>query len=136
MSPRIWTGLLGVFFALTTAILLAVGLTLVMPGTSFDAIWLLRPSRQAMLMPYRMLLGPGFLALTVPMALAGFGCFARRPWARRLAIAIFAANGTGDFVQLLMGHAAEGLIGIAVAGLLVYALTRPRAKEAFARALS
>lgn len=123
---------IAVFFAIATCILISIGWALAMPGTFFDAIWLLRPSREAMLMPYRALLGPGFLALAIAMALASFGCFARRPWGRWLAIAIFAANGTGDFVQILMGHVVEGVIGVIVAGALIYFLTRRSVAEAFA----
>lgn len=93
---------LGLFFLLATAILLAAGTSLVLPGTALDAIWLLRPDRRAALTAWRA--GPAFLVLAVPMAAAAIGCFKRRPWARWLAIGILAVNGLGDAAQLAFGR--------------------------------
>jgi hypothetical protein len=131
-GARLLTLALGVFFTLATTILLTVGIALLVPGTAFDAIWSLKPERQPELMAWRTLAGPGFLALSVPMLAAGVGCFLRRPWARWLAMAIFAANGVGDAVQLVLGHWLEGAIGVTVAGFLIVVLWR--SKAAFHRA--
>ena len=81
--------LLAVFFAGATCILIAVGAALLHPGTALDAIWRLKPDREPVLMAHGELLAPVFLLLAVPMALASFGCFARRAWARWLAIATY-----------------------------------------------
>lgn len=124
---RAITILLGVFFTIATCILVIAGITLLWSGTPLDAIWHLRPERHTELMVWRDIAGPGFLALAVPMVMAGIGCFLRRPWARWLAIAIFAANGLGDAVQLVIGHWLEGAIGVTVAGLLIVALWRSKA---------
>jgi hypothetical protein len=124
--------LLAAFFAIATCILFSVGLALVYPGaTPFDAIWTLKPERRALLMPYRMLAGPGFIALAMVFVLDSAGCFLRRDWGRKLAIVIFAANGIGDVVQLSLGHYLEGAIGVTVAGFLILALTRPHVRAAF-----
>jgi len=123
--------LLTIFFALATCILLAVGCALLLPGTKLEAIWAAYPARRSMLMPYRLWLGPGFLALTAVMASTCIGCFLRRRWSWRLAVAIFAANGLGDTIQLLLGHILEGGIGVAVAGTILFYLTRPRVRNSY-----
>ena len=125
--------LLALFFLAATGVLISVGISLLLPGTPLDAIWLLRPDRQALLMPYRQYVGPGFLALAIPMALASVGCFLGKPWGWWLAVAIFAANGIGDAVQLLTGHLLEGAFGLVVAGALIFWLTRPQVRAAFGR---
>ena len=129
---RIAITLLAVFFAIATCILIGVGTALLHPGTALDAIWRLKPDREPELMARRALVGPAFLLLAVPMAVASFGCFIRRPWGRWLAIAIFTINGIGDLVQLAIGHVAEGGIGVAIAACLISYLMRPRTKAAFA----
>ena len=124
--------LLGVFFALATLILVSVSTALFFPGTAAEIVWKTYEARRAMLMPYRVWLAPGFLALAVAMASASFGCFSQRAWGRLLAIAIFTVNGAGDVVQLFHGNVVEGAIGVVAAGLLIFWLSRPSVKEAFA----
>lgn len=118
--------LLGVFFALATLILIAVGSALLLPGSALENVWRLYEARRAMLMPYREWLGPGFLALALVMAAASAGCFARRDWGRKLAIAIFAVNGLGDVVQLFLGRVLEGAVGVTIATALIVLLARLR----------
>jgi hypothetical protein len=70
---------LGVFFfAIATCILLGVGMALLMPGSKLEVIWKLYPARRSIHMPYRMWLGPEFLALSIVMVSASIGCFRRR----------------------------------------------------------
>jgi hypothetical protein len=123
--------LIAIFFGAATVILIAAGLALLLPGTAAEIVWRLYPARQALLMPYREWLGPGFLALSAVMAAASFGCFARRRWAWGLAVAIFAANGIGDIAQLAMGHVVEGGIGVAVTAAVLFYLSRAATKAAF-----
>jgi hypothetical protein len=118
--------LIAIFFALASVILVSVGTALLVPGSPLDAIWRLYPARRALLMPHRAWLGPGFLALAVAMASASVGCFRRRRWGWWLAVAIFAANGLGDAIQLVMGHILEGGIGVAAAGAILFYLSRAR----------
>jgi len=82
-------------------------------------------------MTYRMWLRPGFLILAVVMASPSIGCFRRRIWGWRQAIAIFVINGLGDAGQIFIGHLLEGGIGVAVAGAILFCLSRPKAREIF-----
>jgi hypothetical protein len=123
---------IAIFFAAATVILVCAGAALSFPGSRLDAIWSLYPERRALLMPYRAWLGPGFLALAIAMAAASAGCFRRRGWGWRLAVAIFAVNGLGDLTQLVMGRVLEGGVGVAVAGAILFYLTRANVRKAFA----
>jgi len=122
---------LGIFFDLATCVLLLVGFALLWPGTIVDVIWLLKPDRQALLMPYRLWLAPMFVLFAIPAACASYGLLYRKDWARQLAVAIFAANGIGNIVQIALGHAFEGSIGVVAATALVFLLTRDSVRGQF-----
>jgi hypothetical protein len=123
--------LIAIFLAAATCVLVGVGTALAYPGTNLEAIWRLYPARRAQLMPYRVWLVPGFLALAIPMALASIGCFRHRKWGWWLAVAIFAVNGLGDVAQLVMGRFLEGGIGVAAASVILVYLVRPGVRNAF-----
>lgn len=125
--------LIAIFFAIATSILLGVGIALLRPGSMLEVIWKLYPARRALLMPYRMWLGPGFLILAIVMVLASVGCFRRRIWGWWLASAIFVINGLSDAGQLLTGHFLEGGIGVAVAGAILFYLSRPKVRGTFTK---
>jgi uncharacterized membrane protein YccC len=96
-----------------------------------EVIWKLYPARRALLMPYRMWLGPGFLILAIFMVFASVGCFRRRVWGWWLAVAIFVINGLSDAGQILLGHFLEGGIGVAVAGAILFFFSRPKVRGTF-----
>jgi hypothetical protein len=123
--------LIAIFFAIATCILLGVGIALLRPGSMLEVIWKLYPARRALLMPYRMWLGPGFLILAIVMVSASVGCFRRRIWGWWLAIAIFVVNGLSDAGQILIGHFLEGGIGVAVASAILFYLSRPKVRGTF-----
>jgi len=123
--------LFAIFFDLATTILICIAIALIWPGTPFDVVWLLQPEREAMLMPYHLLLGPLFLVLAIPGACAVYGFITRQSWARELAIAIFVANGVGNAMQIAFGHPLEGLIGATIAAALVFYLTRDAVRSEF-----
>jgi len=83
-------------------------------------------------MPYRMWLAPAFLMLAIVMVSASIGCFRRRIWGWWLAVAIFLVNGLGDVAQIFMGHFLEGGIGVAATGVILFYLSRPNVRGAFA----
>lgn len=125
--------LIALFFAVATGILLGAGGALLLPGSKFETIWTLYPARRALLMPYRLWLGPGFLVLAVATAAASAGCFRRRLWGWWIAVAIFALNGLGDVAQLALGHFLEGGVGIAASGATIFYLSRLRLRGVFER---
>jgi hypothetical protein len=88
--------LIAIFFAVASCILLNVGTALLLPGSKLGAIWVLYPARRSLLMPYRIWLGPEFLALAIGMIAASTGCFRQRKWGWWLAVGIFLVNGISD----------------------------------------
>lgn len=123
--------LIAIFFALATCVVLGVGTALLFPGSKLEVLWSLYPARRVMLMPYRVWLGPAFLALSLAMASASLGCFLQYKWGWWLAVAIFGVQGLSDVGELLAGHLVEGGIGVSAAGALLFYLSRPHVRAAF-----
>lgn len=131
MNKRLGLFAIAIFFASATGVLLGAAAALALPGSGFEVIWRLYPARRAVMMPHRVWLAPGFLALAIPMALASIGCFRHRKWGWRLAVAIFALSGLGDAVQIAMGRCLEGGVGVAAAGVTLFYLSRTGVRSAF-----
>jgi hypothetical protein len=118
-------------FAASACIVTLVGVTLLFPGTALDRMWLLKPVAHAQLLAYRVWSGPAFLMLAPVFALAAFGCLSRKRWGWRMAIAIFAIQGAGDFANGLAGDLVSGAVGLVAAGAIIYGLTRRRVAAQF-----
>ena len=95
-------------------------------------IWLLNPPRRVELAPYAAWIGPGFIALGVPIVATAIGFLRRRRWAWWLALVMLFGNMFGDLAQLVMGRVFEGLFGVAAVGLVLVYLTRRRVRASFA----
>jgi hypothetical protein len=65
------------------------------------------------------------------MALASVGCLRHREWGWWLAVSIFAINGFGDAIQMVLGHFLEGGIGVVVTGALLFYLFRRGVRDFF-----
>ena len=120
-----------VFFVIASSICICAAFTVLLPGTPLSSIWAIKPDVFVTLNELRPWSGISFLALSVLMGVAAWGCWLGRLWAWRLAIAIFVANGFGDLVQIFNGRVFEGALGSTVVLALVFWLTRPRVKAAF-----
>jgi hypothetical protein len=117
---------MGVFLFFGATMALLAGVTLAWPGTILDGIWRLNPSAYRQLAPLGRVVGIGFLFLSTVMAIAGTGWFKRKIWGWWVAVGILATQCLGDLANVVMGHVAQGLIGVSVAGgLLFYLLRRP-----------
>jgi hypothetical protein len=125
--------LLGAFFGFATIMCLIAGVSLLTPSGPLDWIWSVKPGEHAQLLRLGPWVGIGFLLLAIVMASASIGSFARRHWARGLAIGIFIVNALGDAARIPFGAAAEGISGLAVTGVLIWWLTRPRIRALFDR---
>jgi len=125
--------LLGGFFAFATLLCAFAGTTLLVPGGPLDALWSVKPDERGQLLALGPGIGAAFLALAVVMALTSYGAFARRGWARRLAIAVFVVNAFGDMLRIPAGAVAQGLVGVAVTAAIVGWLMRPPVRRVFDR---
>lgn len=121
MKQALGVRLVGVFLALSTAMLVATVITLLFPGTAVDGIWAVKPEEYARLLQHRWLAGTGFLMLGIVMALAAAGWWRSRRWAWWLVQGILAANMLGDVGRAAGGEVWEGLMGVVlVLALLAY----------------
>ena len=123
----------GGFFALASAITLVVTITLLRPGGPLDGVWRVKPAAHAQLLAIGPLAGLGFLGFSAVAAATSLGCFQHRRWAWRLAIAVFVLNGLSDAARIPFGAVAEGVLGAAATGLIVWWLTRPGVRALFPR---
>jgi hypothetical protein len=94
-------------------------------------IWILKPDEYHQLLAIGSIVGFGFLLLAIIMAVTSIGCFAGRIWGWRLAIIVISANAIGNGLRALTGEIVEGLVGLAIAGGVLWLLFRPRFHRAF-----
>lgn len=110
------------------------GTTLTWRGTALDRIWALNPRAYSQLAPFGAKAGILLFLVGFVLAISGIGWFKRRIWGWRLAVAIIATQVVGGFVNVVMGHGAEGAIGVTVAGGLLFYLFRTPVRAVFRRA--
>jgi hypothetical protein len=122
--------LLTVFFLFGTVMTALAGASLLMPG-ALNWIWLRKPEEHRLLAALGPLVATGFIGLSVLMALTAYGVWRRRRWGWALAAIIFAVNGLSDLARAVTGSLWEGLLGAAIAALILWWLFRPSVRELF-----
>jgi len=101
------------------------GLTLLLPGTFFDALWALNPLAHAQLTALGRWAALPFAFVSPMLALAATGWFRHRRWGWTLGVTIIAINLAGDLAQILFGERWKGIIGVVLAtALLAYLMRR------------
>jgi hypothetical protein len=123
--------LVGIFISLGAVVLLLAAITLLWPGSILDTIWEVNPEGYSEMMPYRVVVGIMFLVLSQVFVISVRGWFKQRKWGWVCVIGIFAANAAGDFGRLLSGDFKGGLLGLCIAGLIIFYLTKPSIKTLF-----
>lgn len=123
---------IGVFFVVGAVLTVASGLTLLFPGTLLDRIWFFKEDAHRQLLTLGRPAGLLFLLLTIALLLAGMGWLKRRLWGWRLGVVLITTNLAGDIVRTFLGSWIEGTLGILLAGLLLFYLTRPGVRGYFA----
>jgi hypothetical protein len=123
----------GIFLLVGAVAASIAGMTLVWRDTALDHIWALNPRGYRELAPFGKTAGLLFLFLGATLAAAGIGWFKRCVWSWRLALAIMITHVVGDIVNIVLGHAVEGAIGVAAGGALLFYLLRGSVRAAFKR---
>jgi hypothetical protein len=105
--------------------------TLAWPGSALDVAWSVNPEGHAGLRS----LGPvaivGMAVLSATMVVTALGLVALRRWAWWIAVVGLAANATGDLATTIATGEPRTLIGVPVAGLIVWWLTRLEVRSRF-----
>ena len=130
-SPPRGITAIGVFLLFGAVMAFIAGTSLITRGTAFHRMWALNPRAYDKLVPLGKSVGLLFLSLAVALALAATGWLKRRRWGWQLAVATIGTQVLGDFVNIFLGRAVEGLVGVAIAGALFFYITRSRVRAAF-----
>ncbi len=133
LAPKPSRGLtaVGIFLVFGAVMATLAGTSLRWPRTYLDDMWILNPRAHRDLAPYGPVAGLLFLLLGATLAVAAAGWFKRKAWGWRLAVAVIAIQVLGDLVNAFSGRAVDGAIGVTIAGLLLFYLTRPQVRAAF-----
>jgi hypothetical protein len=107
--------------------------TLLKPGTALDALWVLNRSGHTQLASLGKGAGLGFVVLSVLLCATSVGWFRRRYWGWSLGTTIVAINAAGDLINGVMGEWLKGAVGVAIAGLLLFYMTRVGVRNYFRR---
>ena len=122
---------IGLFFVFGATMAAYAAVTLLKPGTFLDALWALNKRGHAGLMVLGKSAALLFIVLSTLLAMAAAGWFRRRYWGWLLGVTIIAINALGDLVNVARGEAIKGAAGVAIAGLLLMYMTRPRIRTYF-----
>ena len=115
---------LGIFFFFGSLMAAYAAVTLLKPGTFLDRAWELNPVGHAGLSSMGRAIGIPFLILAIALSMAGVGWFKRKHWGWFLGTGMIASNLVADAIHLLLGDR-KSLVGVVIAGLLLFYMTRP-----------
>jgi hypothetical protein len=122
-QPLYW---FAAFFAFGAMMCLLTIVLLVFPGTKLDSLWNLNPDARVAfqsLGSWSVLL---MLAVGTGCALTAIGLWHGKLWGIRLALAILFINMIGDLVNVVTRHDYRPLIGVPIAGVMIFYLARFR----------
>jgi hypothetical protein len=122
---------IGVFFLFGATMAGYAAATLLNPGTTLDGLWVLNKTGHVQLLSMGKSAGLGFMVLSALLCTAAVGWFRRRYWGWLLGTTIIAINAAGDIVNGLRGEPLKGAVGVVIAGLLLFCMTRSGVRSYF-----
>ncbi len=121
-----------IFFFAAAGIAAITGFTLLFPGTSLDGIWNLNPPAYLGFARLGRTSGVMLWAVGVATGLSAVAMLSRKRWGWYFGLAVFAFNGLGDLIQLVLrGDVWKSGSGVLIAAAFLFWLTRPRVREFF-----
>ena len=106
-------------------------ITLLFPGTALDALWRVNPTGHAGLLRAGALGVVLMAGVCIACSSAARGLWLRRPWAHPLACAIITVNLLADAVNGIVRGDYRTLIGIPIAGAMLFYLLSPSVRAVF-----
>ena len=106
-------------------------ITLFHPGTPLDRAWVLNRTAHIALAALGRIVAVPFAVLSLVLFLAALGWFGRQYWGWLLGTTVIATNLAADFIHALLGDWLRSGVGIVIAGLLLFYLTRPAVRTYF-----
>jgi hypothetical protein len=122
---------IGVFFLFGATMAGYAAATLLNPGTRLDGLWVLNKTGHAQLLSLGKGAGLGFAVLSALLCAAAVGWFRRRHLGWLLGTTIIAINALGDLINGIRGEPLKGAVGVAIAGLLLFYMTRSEVRNYF-----
>jgi len=120
------------FLFAATAIAAVTGCSLLAPNTPLDRIWELNRQAAAGFRAMGRISGGLLLLVGAAACFAAAGLLQRKKWAWLLALSLFAVNGSGELVTLIMtGDWLRSLTGAVIAAGFIYALGRSPVRRYF-----
>ena len=116
--------LLALFFAFGACMCALTIWLLLFPGGALDSLWRLNPEAHAAFQRIGGLLILLMVIVGVACALAAIGLARNAKWGRWLGILILAANLVGDLTNALVRHDLKTLIGVPIAGAMIFYLAK------------
>ena len=113
------------FFAFGASMCTVTILLLLFPGTRLDSMWRLNPDARV---AFQSLGGASIVLMAVVgtgCAFAAVGLWRNSRWGVQLAIIILSVNIIGDLFNALVRHDNRALIGLPIAGAMIFYLARP-----------
>jgi hypothetical protein len=117
------------FFAFGAMMCLLTIVLLVSPGTKLDSLWNLNPDAHVAFQLLGSLSVLLMLAIGTGCALAAIGLWYGKRWGVLLAIAILFINIIGDLVNVVIRHDYRPMIGVPVAGVMIFYMSRFRTRR-------
>lgn len=120
------------FLFAATVIAAVVGASLLFPNPLLDRLWELNPRAAPAFHASEKTAGVLLLLLGAGTFAAARGLLQRKTWAWWFAVSLFAINGAGDAVSLVVTRDwPRSVSGMAIAAAFLYGLTRTRVKRYF-----
>ena len=116
--------LLARFFAFGACMCALTIWLLLFPGGALDSLWRLNPEAHAAFQRIGGLLILLMVIVGVACALAAIGLARNAKWGRWLGILILAANLLGDLTNAFVRHDLRTLIGVPIAGAMIFYLAK------------
>ena len=124
--------LLVVFFTAGALICALVMLALAFPGGMFEWVWTLQPDARLGFDEFGHWSIALMAAVGAACGLAAIGLARRGEWGRRIAIGVLTVNLIGDMFNVVFRGDLRTLIGVPIAGLMLWYLTRSGAVQSAA----
>jgi len=115
---------LAAFFTFGASMSALTVILLLRPGTRLDSLWRLNVAAQTAFRSLGSLAIIVMLVVGIACALAAVGLARGRRWGAWLALLILCLNIIGDLFNALVRHDYRTLIGLPIAGLMIFSLLR------------
>ena len=122
---------IGVFFCFGSVMAAYAAVTLFRPGTFLDRLWALNRRGHIALAALAPMVAVPFGVLSIVLFMAALGWFRRQYWGWLLGTAVIATNLAADFIHALLGDWLRSGVGVIIAALLLFYLTRQRVRAWF-----